>query len=306
MNHRGLFVKLMQRHLPECLLTVLEDWFNKCYTSVKWFSVLSDSFKLEIGIRQGGVLSPQFFAIYIDDIVDTVKKHGVGCHLRHVCVSIILYADDILLLAPSVTALQQLLLLVETELHILDMYLNVSKTVCMRIGPQYQSNCANIHTVDGNELKWVAETRYLGIYIVSSCKFKCSYETAKKSFYRSFNAIYGRIGRTASEEVILSLIKAKCLPVLLYGMDACPINAADSRSLDFTVNRILMKMFRTFNMDIISDCQLYFKFPPTHQLVNNRKNCLLRKFISSINDICLLCCDAAESDLNCVAASAIV
>ena len=41
--------------------------------------------------------------------------------------SILLYADDVLLVAPSVTALQQLLLLCEQELMWLDMSLNVKK-----------------------------------------------------------------------------------------------------------------------------------------------------------------------------------
>ena len=58
--------------------------------------------------------------------------------------------------------------------------------------------------------------------------------------------IYGRIGSAASEEVTVALIKAKWLPVLLYGLEACPINATDKRSLDFTVNRILMKVFKTY------------------------------------------------------------
>ena len=140
-----------------------------------------------------------------------------------------MYADDILILAPSVTALQCLLTLVETELHILGMSLNVTKSVCMRIGPHCQDHCSNIVTITGRELEWVQEIRYLGVFFASSSKFKCVYANAKKSFYRSFNAVFGRIGRAASEEVILSLVKSKCLPILLYGVDACPVSVSDSR-----------------------------------------------------------------------------
>ena len=61
--------------------------------------------------------------------------------------------------------------------------------------------------------------RYLGIYIVSGKTFRCCLDNAKKSFYRAFNAIFGKIGRSASEEVILSLVQSKCLPCLLYGVD---------------------------------------------------------------------------------------
>ena len=47
---------------------------------------------------------------------------------------------------------------------------------------------------------------------------------AKRSFYRAVNGIFGRIGRMASEEVILELIKTKCLPILLYGLEVCPLS----------------------------------------------------------------------------------
>ena len=65
---------------------------------------------------------------------------------------------------------------------------------------------------------------------------------AKKSFYRSANAIFGKVGRLASEEVTLQLIKSKCIPVLLYGLEACPLNKSDLRSLDFVINIFFMKL----------------------------------------------------------------
>ena len=46
-----------------------------------------------------------------------------------------------------------------------------------------------IVTLNSKELRWVKSVRYLGIYIVSSFKFKCEFDNAKKSFYRSFNAM---------------------------------------------------------------------------------------------------------------------
>jgi len=47
--------------------------------------------------------------------------HGHGCYLRYTCISIMLYADDVLLLAPSVSSLQLILSVCEKELHRLDM-----------------------------------------------------------------------------------------------------------------------------------------------------------------------------------------
>ena len=96
--------------------------------------------------------------------------------------------------------------------------------------------------------KWVDNLRYLEIYIVSGKTFRCCFDNAKKSLYRAFNAIFGKIGRSASEEVILGLDQSKCLPCLLYGGDVCPLNKTDLRSLEFPVIKVLMKLFRTSSL----------------------------------------------------------
>jgi len=65
------------------------------------------------------------------------------------------------------------------------------------------------------------------------------------SYFRAFNAVYGKVGRAATEECVLALLQAKCLPILLYGTEACPLLSRDRRSFEFTVNRLFMKIFRT-------------------------------------------------------------
>jgi len=90
--------------------------------------------------------------------------------------------------------------------------------------------------------------------------FKCAIDDAKCSFYRAANAIFDKVGRLASEEVTLQLIKSKCIPVLLYGLVACPLNKTQLSSLDFVINRFLMKLFCTSNMEIITYCREQFDF----------------------------------------------
>jgi len=68
--------------------------------------------------------------------------------MRHVCINIILYADDddILLLSPSVKGLQQLLIVCETEINLLGLNLNYRKSVYMRVGPRHLVHCVYIKT----------------------------------------------------------------------------------------------------------------------------------------------------------------
>ena len=166
----------------------------------------------------------------------------------------------------------------------------------MRIEPRYKVKCANIVTAAGAKLDWVQELRYLGVHFVASSKFKCSYDNAKKSFYRSFNAIYGHVGKSASEEVILSLVKSKCLPVLLYGCDACPLTATIRRSLEFSVTRTLMKVFRTKSNDVIEQCRTFFGFSTVQQLIKTRKLRFLQKYANNQNYFCKLFASGAERE----------
>jgi len=59
------------------------------------------------------------------------------------------------------------------------------------------------------------------------------------------------MGKTASEEVVLQLIISKCIHVILYGLEACPVTKSDLLSVDFVLNRFLMKLFKTNNSLLI-------------------------------------------------------
>jgi len=116
MNHYALFIKLIKRNFPVNILNIIETWFRVSTTCVKWQGHVSHFIVLLVGVRQGGALSPILFDIFVDSIVDRVKSTNVGCYIFSVCCSIFLYADDILLLSPTVTGLQTLLSACEQEL----------------------------------------------------------------------------------------------------------------------------------------------------------------------------------------------
>jgi retron-type reverse transcriptase len=165
MNHYVLFTKLIERKLPYKILHILEKWFTMSETCVRWGDHYSLFYKLLAGVRQGGILSPFLFAIFIDSVVNKIENAKVGCYLSSVCVSIFLYADDIVLIAPSVSGLQTLVNISESELMNIGMSINVNKTVCIRFGSRFNVNCENIISASGFKFKWVDKCRYLGIFL---------------------------------------------------------------------------------------------------------------------------------------------
>ena len=288
MNHYSLFIKLMQRKFPIELLVILEKWFDISVTCVKWCNVTSHFFKLVTGVRQGGVWSPVLFSIFIDDMVAKVMSTKVGCYKSTVCICIFLYADDIILLSPTVTGLQILVNAVEQVLAYIDMQLNVNKSICIRFGAQYDKQCANIVSISGTPLQWVSECRYLGVYFKAGRVFNCSFTHAKNSFFRSLNCILSKVFGSASEELILSLIKSKCLPYLLYGTEALSVSNRDKNSLDFTLTRSFMKIFHTVSVDIVKECQLNFNILPIRFQIDIKTFRFMQKFVNSFNTICML------------------
>ena len=128
---------------------------------------MSYPFKVTLGVRQGSVLSPFLFAIFLDDLTDH-RTNGRSDF-------IILYADDILLLSPSLCSLQNLFNKCEREITRLNMAINVNKSSCLRIGPRCDVICRNIVTHDEHLISWVDEVKYLGIHITNAQVFKCTF-----------------------------------------------------------------------------------------------------------------------------------
>ena len=58
----------MKRHIPVQLLEVLENLFHGCLSYAKWDNVWSSIIEINLGVRQGSVLSPFLFALYLDDL----------------------------------------------------------------------------------------------------------------------------------------------------------------------------------------------------------------------------------------------
>ena len=73
------------------------------------------------------------------------------------------------------------------------------------------------------------------------------------------------------------LVKSKCLPILLYGLECYSMLKADLHSLDFVVMRFFMKLFRTANKDIIDECRSFCNFPLPTEMLEIKSNTFSKK-----------------------------
>jgi hypothetical protein len=252
-NHHSLLIKLVRMNFPVSFIDLIDDWLLRSQSRVRWKGYLSDTLDLRTGVNQGSVLAPFLFALCIDDLIVSSKELHFG--------TILVYADDILIIARTRHCLQRLFDNVLYHLSLLNLELNIDKSACLRFGVRCNCPCVAISLNNGESIRWVSELRYLGIFLTAGRKFACSAHNVKRNFNVACNAILARLLGKASEEVIVQLIRVKCLPVLLYGSEVCSYSKAILHSLDFCVVRFFMKIFATSNRDLILSILEWFNFP---------------------------------------------
>ena len=173
----------MKRKLPVIFLELLESWLHNCFSCIKWTHVFSATFQIRFGVRQGLYYHPFCLPSW------TTLRSFDHCYIDFV----VLYADDSLLIAPSVSELQELFDACVIEFSWLNMNKMKKKACCTRIGPRWDVRCRSIKTSNGHIIPRVTEFRYLGTYIVGGRTFKCSTTHAKRSFHRAINAILEKL-----------------------------------------------------------------------------------------------------------------
>ena len=108
-NHRKLFEKLIHRNTPGYLIRIHIFWYTNQSMVVRWGDAVSEPFKVSNGVRQGGILSPYLFNVYMDDLSGRLDKCMTGCVIGEIILNHLMYADDLVILSPYSAGLQQLL-----------------------------------------------------------------------------------------------------------------------------------------------------------------------------------------------------
>ena len=130
----------------------------------------SDLFNVPNGVRQGGILSPYLFTVYVDDLSNMLNSSGIGCHIHNCCTIHMFYADDVCVIAPSPSGLQALLNICAKFGFENYIKYNPIKSIYMVIKPRgFHLKCPDIY-MNNNKLVFVEKTKYLGVMICNDLK----------------------------------------------------------------------------------------------------------------------------------------
>ena len=99
--HNGLLLKLLQFEFPKYLWIIVHNWCHHCTSSGLWNTNTSHSFPVQQGVRQGAVLSPLLYCIFVNDLLSQLSSSGYGVHVRNIFCGSHIYADDLALISHS-------------------------------------------------------------------------------------------------------------------------------------------------------------------------------------------------------------
>ena len=209
-NHAVLFDKLKKRGVPGYMIRILTFWYSNQKMMVRWGNIMSESFNVSNGVRQGGILSPYLFNVYMDDLSLRLKKHYAGCRIANNIINHLFYADDLVLLCPSHRGLQELLQTCEKFALEHDIIFNTTKSVVMiRRSKLLKSATVKPFRLNNVILAEVTETKYLGYYLTADGKDDRDMTRACRQLYAQGNSLIRKF-HMCTEKVKIKLFITYC------------------------------------------------------------------------------------------------
>jgi len=86
------------------VVKLLARWYGGTFACVRWVTCLSACFNVTAGVRQGLVLCPVLFSVYVNSVIQRLQMSNRGCIIGSQFLGCIMYADDLVLLSPRVSA----------------------------------------------------------------------------------------------------------------------------------------------------------------------------------------------------------
>ena len=94
---------------PVYLVRLLSVWYANQKMRVKWKEMFLEFFSVGNGVRQGSVLSPSLFNVYLNELLIGLRSCGYGARIGHMYIGSVAYADDVTLLSPTLHGMQKML-----------------------------------------------------------------------------------------------------------------------------------------------------------------------------------------------------
>ena len=167
--HSLLFSKMLKAGLSAIFVRLLIFIYSEQFANVRWNGVFSSKFSMHNGVRQGAILSAIAYCFYCEQLFTLLEQRRSGCWVNGMFMGLFGYSDDNICVAPSLSALQDMLRTCEEFAlsHNLRFSTNLdpikckTKTLAFLQKPRPLPNMM----LCGNPLPWTDKFKHLGINI---------------------------------------------------------------------------------------------------------------------------------------------
>ena len=208
LDHWLLFKKLIKRKVPLFFVRLLIVWYSLQRIHIRWGNTFSTSFCVSNGVKQGGIISPVLFNVYMDNLSCALNRSNIGGRIGGEIVNHLSYADDLCLICLSSAGMQKLLNVCSnyaTE-HSLSYNANKSYSLCFKATTiKFESPTLYFGQMS---IPNVTDCRYLGITIsVKNCDLDLKRQ--RRRFYANTNMLVRKFVK-CSPGVKCYLFKTYC------------------------------------------------------------------------------------------------
>ena len=211
-----MFTKLLDTGLPPIVIRTMMVVYEQQYAWVKWGQAVSTRFNITNGTRQGSVASPVLWCVYLDMLIKELRELGLGCHVGGLFMGAVVYADDVLLMAPSRPAMQAMLRKCEDYaaknniMFSTDPDPGKSKTKCILVcgNNKNLAKPASL-TLCGRDLPWVSSANHLGHELHESGTMELD-ASIKRATFISKSVEIRELFKFASPVEVLQTMKVNC------------------------------------------------------------------------------------------------
>ena len=242
-RHEGLFQKLQTANTETAYLRLLMDFYTDANSKVMWDGTLSNSIQLSQGVRQGSVLSPMLYNVYIDGLIKRLKAQGLGCNFNGRYAGVLALADDIALLSNSSEELQQMLDTTHQYTQEWKYKINTSKSAILVFNSRYdKSSTQTSWKLGEGSIEKTVKHPHLGIS-KSSTNVDITSDMISRG-YRSFFALRGSGAHLNGTlpNICAHLWKIFCIPRMLYGAPIYRLTKTKRLKLDKAQTHLFKKI----------------------------------------------------------------
>ena len=216
-----LMRKLREKGIDGRVLEIIKTLYFENYASVKIGKRYSPSFKTDIGVRQGCVLSPLLFNIFLADLQPLLDKCQDNVKIdENTDLSCLLWADDILMFSTSEKGLQDKLDKLDRYCQANKLTVNTDKTQCMIFNKSGRVLKNYKFTYRNTTLQCVREYKYLGFLVTPSGEIRSGLEDLRVRALKAFAKMKKALGVHFRLDInSIHIFNYMIKPILLYCSD---------------------------------------------------------------------------------------